>query len=72
MGVGILTSSTSATHGAGPSGHSTAARILTTTTMAGPSNMDVDTPEPPENGTVTVAAPPPAEDNAMATEPPTS
>ncbi|KAG5639293.1 hypothetical protein H0H81_004495 [Sphagnurus paluster] len=44
MGVGIMTTSGSAnTHGAGPSGHTTAARVLSTS-HPGPSDMDVDTP----------------------------
>ncbi|KAG6832241.1 hypothetical protein H0H92_004206 [Tricholoma furcatifolium] len=43
MGVGIMTSSTAAlAHGAGPSGHTTATRILSTTQA--PSDMEIDTP----------------------------
>lgn len=51
MGVGIMSSGSTATHGAGPSGHTTAARILSSA-IAGPSqiHMDVDTPST-ENGT---------------------
>ncbi|KAG6910959.1 histone deacetylase [Tephrocybe rancida] len=44
MGVGIMTSSTSTlTHGAGPSGHTTATRILSTSQQE-PSDMEIDTP----------------------------
>ncbi|KAG6845639.1 hypothetical protein H0H87_005846 [Tephrocybe sp. NHM501043] len=44
MGVGIMTSSTSTlTHGAGPSGHATATRILSTSQLD-PSDMEIDTP----------------------------
>ncbi|KAF8078336.1 histone deacetylase complex, catalytic component RPD3 [Lyophyllum atratum] len=44
MGVGIMTSSGSTNiHGAGPSGHTTAARILSNSHPE-PSEMDVDTP----------------------------
>jgi histone deacetylase 1/2 len=51
MGIGIMTSGTAATHGAGPSGHNTAARMLSTT-IAGPSEMDIDTSgsPPTDNG----------------------
>ena len=46
MGIGIMTSGSAATHGAGPSGHNTAARMLSTvsTSIAGSSRMDIDTP----------------------------
>ena len=51
MGIGIMTSGTAATHGAGPSGHNTAARVLSTA-IAGSSKMDIDTSDSPaENGT---------------------
>lgn len=44
MGVGIMTSSTSTlAHGAGPSGHITATRILSTS-HPDPSDMEIDTP----------------------------
>ncbi|KAG2023811.1 histone deacetylase Hda1 [Coprinopsis cinerea AmutBmut pab1-1] len=42
MGVGIMASSSAATHGAGPSGHTTAAQILSAPKADAP--MDVDTP----------------------------
>jgi histone deacetylase 1/2 len=45
MGIGIMTSGSAATHGAGPSGHNTAARMLSTS-IAGSSRMDVDTTAP--------------------------
>lgn len=54
MGIGIMTSGSAATHGAGPSGHNTAARMLSTS-IAGSSRMDIDASgsgSPPiENGT---------------------
>ncbi|KAG6837036.1 hypothetical protein H0H93_015899 [Arthromyces matolae] len=44
MGIGIMTSSASALgHGVGPSGHTTATRILSTS-QPHPSDMEVDTP----------------------------
>lgn len=46
MGVGIMSSGQTATHGAGPSGHSTAARLLTTAVS---SAMDIDD-SPSTNG----------------------
>lgn len=51
MGIGIMTSGSAATHGAGPSGHNTAARMLSTT-IAGSSRMDIDASRSPpiENG----------------------
>jgi histone deacetylase 1/2 len=51
MGIGIMTSGSAATHGAGPSGHNTAARMLSTA-IAGSSRMDIDAPGSPpvENG----------------------
>ena len=42
MGIGIMTSGSAATHGAGPSGHNTAARVLSTTITGPSSKMDVD------------------------------
>jgi histone deacetylase 1/2 len=44
MGVGIMSSGPTATHGAGPSSHTTAARILSSSAAVGPSQMDVDSP----------------------------
>jgi len=41
-----MTSGSAATHGAGPSGHSTAARMLSTA-IAKSSKMDIDTLESP-------------------------
>ncbi|KAF9459456.1 histone deacetylase Hda1 [Collybia nuda] len=41
MGIGIMTSGSSTTHGAGPSGHSTVARILSTT-LVPPSQTETD------------------------------
>lgn len=49
MGVGIMTSGSTATHGAGPSGHTTAARILSTGSVPS-AVMEVDSPST-ENGT---------------------
>jgi histone deacetylase 1/2 len=52
IGVGIMSSgqAASALHGAGPSGHTTAARILSATTSAG-ARMDIDdSPTTSENG----------------------
>ena len=43
MGVGILASSIGATHGAGPSGHHTIARVISTSKDDSPS-MEIDTP----------------------------
>lgn len=44
MGLGIMASSASTNiHSAGPSGHTTAARVLSTS-LAGPETMEVDTP----------------------------
>jgi histone deacetylase 1/2 len=51
MGIGIMTSGSAATHGAGPSGHNTAARMLSTA-IAESSRMDTDSSGSPpvENG----------------------
>lgn len=46
---GILGSGSAASLGAGPSGLTTAARVISTS-AARPSEMDVDTPAPSENG----------------------
>jgi len=46
---GILGSGSTTSLGAGPSGHTTAARVLSTSATR-PSEMDVDKPAPPENG----------------------
>ncbi|KAJ2920354.1 hypothetical protein MD484_g99, partial [Candolleomyces efflorescens] len=43
MGMGILASSAGATHGAGPSGHRTIPRVITTPKLESPT-MDVDSP----------------------------
>lgn len=51
MGVGIMTSGSTTTHGAGPSGHNTAARILSTSLNTESTTMDVDNINTPENGT---------------------
>lgn len=61
MGIGIMTSSGSTnTHGAGPSGHTTAARVLSTT-LAEPleslAPMDVDTPPNPTDSGATSGTP---------------
>ncbi|TFK20159.1 histone deacetylase complex, catalytic component RPD3 [Coprinopsis marcescibilis] len=81
MGVGILASSSGATHGAGPSGHTTAARILsaprpevapmdvdTPTSESAPATEESAGPAPEANGT-DVAQPPapptPAEEPAQ-------
>jgi histone deacetylase 1/2 len=42
-GVGIMTSGSTTTHGAGPSGHSILGRILSMN-LVEPSNMDIDKP----------------------------
>lgn len=49
MGVGIMTSGSTTTHGAGPSGHSTVARILSTTLVPPP---QTETDSSAENGAV--------------------
>lgn len=61
MGVGIMTSGQTTTHGAGPSGHATVARILSNA-MSGPADtsMDVDTPS-----TDTAGVPPEPEEEAQ-------
>lgn len=47
LGGGILSSGTMNSHGAGPSGHTTAVRVLAS--VAAESNMDVDTPSAESN-----------------------
>lgn len=44
MGVGILASSVGATHGAGPSGHNTMVRVMSTSKDDDSLAMEVDTP----------------------------
>ncbi|KAG5734842.1 Histone deacetylase RPD3 [Termitomyces sp. T112] len=59
MGVGIMTSSTSTLgHGVGPSGHTTATRILSTS-HPDPSDMEIDTPpvDTPPVDTPSIATP---------------
>ncbi|TEB39370.1 histone deacetylase Hda1 [Coprinellus micaceus] len=71
MGVGILASSIGATHGAGPSGHHTIARVISTSKDNSPS-MEIDTPssQSPAPMTATTSllrppTPPPAPASAV-------
>lgn len=71
MGVGILASGSTTTHGAGPSGHHTAVRLISASNVGTASSMDVDTPS-----TESVTEPPAAASGADSTtaevEPPKS
>ena len=59
MGVGILASGSTTTHGAGPSGHHTAVRLISASNVGTASSMDVDTPS-----TESVTEPPAAASGA--------
>lgn len=70
IGGGILTSGHSNTHGAGPSAHTTAVRILSTPGPI-PDNMDVDTP-PSNSGDANGSVPEPPRSESPKTQPPES